>query len=208
MNRKELFNQKLLVEGKDDQHVIWSLCNKFKIKESFDIIDCDGVDNLKEQLPVRFKQSDVKTIGVIFDADSDLISRWVSFKSIINSIGFRAPDEFPSDGLIITNDNGYKLGVWIMPNNNTNGMLEDFITFLVPKKDKLLPIVDSTLSYLEENSINNYSLSHKSKAKIHTWLSWQEEPGTPLGLSITKRYLTTDDSICMMFVSWLDKLFN
>lgn len=36
-----------------------------------------------------------------------------------------------------------------MPDNNTNGMLEDFISFLIPKKDRLLEVAQSTLKDIE-----------------------------------------------------------
>lgn len=56
MKRSEKFKKKLLVEGNDDQHVIWALCEKFGVVENFDVIDCEGVENLLNQIPVRFKQ--------------------------------------------------------------------------------------------------------------------------------------------------------
>jgi len=95
-----------------------------------------------------------------------------------------------------------------MPNNNLNGMLEDFISFLVPKEDKLLPIVHSTLDDIEKKKLNKYAPIHKSKAVIHSWLSWQEDHGIPMGLGITKRYLSTDEETCSLLVKWLDELFN
>jgi hypothetical protein len=99
----EKFNKKLLVEGNDDQHVIWSLCEKFKILESFDVIDCDGIDNLLDQIPLRFKQSDIETVGIVIDADTNLLNRWTSLKSILNTQGFKIPEDLPYNGLIINN---------------------------------------------------------------------------------------------------------
>ncbi len=101
-----------------------------------------------------------------------------------------------------------KVGVWIMPNNNTNGMLEDFISFLVPENDQLMPIAESTLMEIEKCKLNKYSDIHKSKAKIHTWLAWQEEPGKPMGQSITKKYLTIENECCELFIEWIRKLFE
>lgn len=200
-------NQQLLVEGKDDLHVISALCMKYALPENFDIIDCDGIENLTEQIPQRLKQSSIKTIGIIVDADTDIKNRWDSLNSTLEAQGFKLPTEIPSDGLII-NQNNVNVGVWIMPNNNLNGMLEDFISFLVPKEDKLLPIVKSTLNNIEAENLNSYPLIHKSKAIIHTWLSWQEDPGTPMGLGITKRYLNTDEETCTRLINWIKQLFN
>lgn len=206
----------LLVEGNDDFHVVHSICKKFNIDVrnlenpkggNFSVIDCKGIDELFEQIPIRFKSSQlISKIAVIIDADSNLKSRWQTLENIFNEIGFEAPKVFPKDGLILSKENK-TIGVWIMPNNDLNGMLEDFITFLVPKDDAILPIVEKTLNDLEEKGINKYPIIHKSKAKIHTWLSLQEEPGTPLGQGITKRYLTTDENNCSSFVKWINNVF-
>lgn len=208
MRVKEKFSKKLLVEGNDDQHVIWALCEKFKVAEIFDVIDCEGIDKLSEQIPIRFKQSGINTLGIIIDADAEINSRWISIKGSLITQGFAVPNDLPSTGLVLKKENNIKVGVWIMPNNNLNGMLEDFISFLVPKDDKLLQIVNSTLDDIEEKKLNKYASIHKSKAVIHSWLSWQEDPGTPMGLGITKRYLTTDEATCSLLIKWLDELFN
>ena len=50
--------------------------------------------------------------------------------------------------------------------------------------------------------------SHKAKARIHTFLAWQEDPGTPMGLAITKKYLQADSDSCLPFIEWLNNLFN
>lgn len=208
MSVNEKFSSQLLVEGNDDQHVIRALCVKFGLNQNFEVIDCKGIDKLYEQIPVRFKQSGINIIGIIVDADTDLKSRWASLKTLLTAQGFAIPNELPTKGLIATNADNKRIGVWIMPNNNLNGMLEDFISFLVPKGDKLLPIVNTTLQNIEDQNLNKYSLKHKSKAVIHSWLSWQEDPGTPMGLGITKRYLTTDEETCSQLTDWLTKLFN
>lgn len=109
-------------------------------------------------------------------------------------------------GLIVKTES-YKVGVWIMPDHNLNGMLEDFLSFLVPKDDKLLPVINATLDKIEIDNLNKYSLIHKSKAVIHSWLAVQEDPGTPLGQSITKRYLTTDVETCNSLITWINDLF-
>ena len=206
MKIKEKHTRKLLVEGNDDQHIIWALCERFSISEVFDVIDCGGIANLYESISLRFKQTNIETVGIIIDADINLNNRWEQIRSLLLNQGFNIPENLPNDGLVLSKDN-IKVGVWIMPSNDTNGMIEDFMTFLVPQNDELLPIVDATLNEIENRNLNKYSLIHKSKARIHSWLSWQEDPGTPMGLSITKRYLTTDRESCNRLVNWLLRLF-
>jgi hypothetical protein len=152
-------NSLLLVEGNDDFHVIHSLCKQFNIPVRnletpkggrFSVKDCKGITELLEQIPVLFKSSNQLTsLGIIIDADVDLASRWESIKNLLQSIGFILPESLPSKGLICKSNN-IKVGVWIMPNNNLNGMLEDFLSFLVPNNDMLLPFINSTLAEIEK----------------------------------------------------------
>ena len=94
------------------------------------------------------------------------------------------------------------------PNNETNGMIEDFISFLIPEDDELLPIVENHLSAIEDQNLNPYKDIHRSKALISSWLAIQKDPGTPMGLAITKRYLDIDEATCQIFMDWLRRLFN
>jgi len=207
-NSRERFTKKLLVEGADDQHVVWALCKRDSVDETFDIIDCKGIENLFDQIPVRLKQSEIDTIGIIVDADADISVRWNRLRAILIECGFNIPELLPNSGLVHKEAGGITIGIWIMPNNNLSGMLEDFISFLVPDGDILMPLVEENLNNIEKEKINKYKLIHKSKAKIHSWLAIQEDPGTPLGLSITKRYLTKEGEICEYFVNWLKTVFE
>jgi hypothetical protein len=207
MNTKEK-SDKLLVEGNDDKHVIWALCREFNVSDTFEVINCGGIDSLYEAIPVRLKQSNIKTLGIIIDADSSIKNRWISIKDLLSKQGFDTPDNLPLEGLVLSNREGIKVGVWIMPDNNLNGMLEDFISFLIPHDDKLLPVVNTALDEIESQKLNKYPLLHKSKAKIHTWLAWQEDPGTPMGLSITKKYLSIDNETRLPLIKWLQTLFG
>jgi hypothetical protein len=207
MGVKEKFKKTLLVEGKDDQHVIWALCEKLGIPETFDVVNCEGIDNLLPQITVRLKQSGIKAIGIIIDADLDVKTRYESLSALLSTHGFTFPEELPAEGLIVEADD-VKIGVWIMPNNGLSGMLEDFIAFLVPGEDQLMPIVTETLTSIEEKQLNRYAMIHQSKARIHSWLSLQDDPGTPMGLAITKKYLTTDEDTCQKLVTWITRTFS
>ncbi len=172
------------------------------------MIDCEGIEMLFDQIPVRLKQSNIETIGIIIYADSDLLTRWKKIKQIFFAQGINLPDELPDSGLIINESDQIAIGIWIMPNNDLNGMLEDFITFLVPQKDRLMPIITENLNEIERKQLNRYNPIHRSKAVIHSWLSVQENPGTPMGLGITKRYLTTENEKCIVLIDWLKRLFQ
>ncbi len=205
--------QILLVEGNDDWHLISNIRAVFNVAKTFDIVDCKGIDNLLKGLPVRLKGSgEIKTIGIVVDADSDIQSRWSKLRQILKKSNLYddIPDDCPGGGAIIHPNSAedIKIGVWIMPDNNNNGMVEDFAAFLIPDGDCLLHEVDKVLANIEERGLNKYKSIHHSKARIHTWLAWQEVPGTPMGAAVTKKYLSATPPICQDFVDWLNALYN
>lgn len=203
-------NQLLLVEGKDDLHVFSNIFKNNGVNECFEIVDKEGIDKLLGSLPILIK-TDVQAIGIIVDADENINSRWGQLSTILIDSGYEVPKTIPKQGLIIDppNENGLpKVGVWIMPDNNQDGSLEDFVKQLIPDEDKLLPYVDKSLDEIEGLELNKYKIRTKrTKARIHTWLSWQEDPGTPMGLAITKKYLIPKNKLCMSFLSWIRTLF-
>lgn len=205
----------LLVEGKNDQHVIWNLAQKLSLKETFEVIDKNSYNQIISSLPTMLKSTNtLKRLGVIVDADENLEGHWTSIRNILSKSGFYSsiPENLPENGLICVPDDEEQIifGLWIMPNNTLNGMLEDFISFMIPEpeKDALLTKADEILSVIETEGINNYKKVHHSKARIHTWLAWQDEPGTAMGTAITKQILSTDGELCVAFVNWLRKLFD
>lgn len=210
MRIEEKFNQKLLVEGSDDQHVVWAICQRLNVTESFDVIDSIGISEVLKDIPVRLKQRPA-SLGIVVDADVDLNSRWQQVYTILSDFGYQLPETPNTEGTIVESPNeGYlpKVGVWLMPNNELPGMLEDFIRFLVPSDDESQNFANETLDMLEERNLHRYIPNHRAKALIHTWLAWQEDPGTPLGQAITRRFLSTEIEVCQQFVDWLNRLFN
>ena len=92
-----------------------------------------------------------------------------------------------------------------MPNNQVPGILEDFLLFLVPSSDRQLPHARSCVESIDSPSFKD---KDKSKAVIHTWLSWQADPGKPYGTAITARFLDPDVPAVEVLVNWLQCLFD
>jgi hypothetical protein len=200
----------LLVEGIDDEHVLKHVCKTRGIPFLDEIKQQGGVEQLLEKFPVRLKESDIEAVGVIIDADTDLIARWQSLRERLAEAGYqsipRSPDPEgtilfpPADALLP------RVGVWIMPDNQTKGILENFLHFLVPKGDPLFDHARSSVASIPENE-RRFSELAQPKAIIHTWLAWQKEPGKPLGTAITARYLDPDVAQVDVLVSFLNRLF-
>ena len=79
--------------------------------------------------------------------------------------------------------------------------------------DQLLTIATNTVEKLIKDKKNLFPEIKKSKAIIHTWLVWQERPGTLLGNAITYQFIKNQEHILSMnkastFIQWLQKLFK
>ena len=60
----------------------------------------------------------------------------------------------------------------------------------------------------DTTAAQRYKQVHRSKAKIHTFLAWQDEPGKPIGQAITARILNPDAEEAKAFIGWLNKLYD
>lgn len=206
----------LLVEGKDDRHVVRHLCRAHGIEASFEIEepsadegadDQGGVQRLLDQVPVRLKGSDMERLGVLLDADQDLQSRWAQLRDRLRRAGYEDVPEQPApEGTVVDFQHelgSVRLGVWLMPNNRVPGMLEDFLAFLVRADDTMLPRVDQFIASIPQQE---RLFSNVSKARIHSYLAIQKEPGKPLGLSITYGYLDAQNESVNPFLNWLRRV--
>jgi hypothetical protein len=201
----------LLVEGVDDEHVLKHLCGNREVPRLDEVKSHGGVEQLLDSFPVRLKASeDGDIVGVVIDADTDLNSRWQSLRNSLIKVGYQDVTKTPlPDGTILDPPPGIllpRVGIWIMPDNQTKGILEDFLRFLVPAESRLFDHVKSSVAAIPEGE-RRFSQLAEPKALIHTWLAWQAEPGKPLGIAITARYLDPDVAQVDVLVSWLKRLF-
>jgi len=213
-------NYLLLVEGKNDQHVIWSLLEHYNVPALFEVKSIDGISKLSgvfqdkvirllEAFEVELTTIVEGQLGMIVDADTDLSARWQSLSDILTSFGYNSVPKNPiPGGTIIEQDEKPIVGIWIMPDNKIPGMLEDFVSFLRPRNDLLWPMVEEAVQKVKTiEETRRFHNAYESKALIHTWLAWQKEPGKPMGQAITARYLDANAPHAQQLIAWIRKLF-
>jgi len=203
----------LLVEGLDDVRVLSTICEAHRVPDEFKITGCEDVERLLESLPSRLRAVEEGDIlGILIDADTDLSARWRSLRNRFIEVGYlsgNVPGEPESGGTIMEPPTGARLprvGIWLMPNNETGGILEDFLAYLVPANSPLFSHAKSSVSTIPEGE-QRFKDAARSKALIHTWLAWQKEPGRPLGTAITAKFLDPSVPQVDALVSWLKRLF-
>jgi hypothetical protein len=129
----------------------------------------------RSALSVRFKESGLRTLGIILDADDEFDARWNRVRDFCLLYFATVPARCPDDGLALETD-GKRFGAWIMPDNKSCGMIETFCKSLVPNdaatiwKHALSSVVDAKQKGAPFRDV------HVEKANIYTWLAFQDPP--------------------------------
>ncbi len=202
-------NAVLLVEGADDFNFLFHFMNAHDIIGNCTVRQENGIENVLKSLRLRLRLGDVEYIGIVVDADQMPQSRWDSIKSILTDSGYDSTAISPTpmeSGTIIATVGFPVVGVWIMPNNLSAGMLEHFAAMLIPPHDTLWPLAVNCVDAIPESE-RRFIPEHLTKAQIHTWLAWQQEPGKPIGQALAKRYFDADAPLAVTFSSWIQSLF-
>lgn len=198
----------LLVEGLDDCHVIMALCKAHNVPQHFGLYDCGNDDRVLKRANALVVQPQApQIIGIVLDADNGTDRRWQSIKDKLKDYDYRFPETLPAEGTIIKTINGLpRLGVWLMPNNQVQGMLEDLCLDMVDVHTR--GVVAQAVQDAQDAGVCTFKQVHFSKAVVHTYLAWQDEPGFPLGLSITRTALKPSTQTATLFTDWLKRLFD
>ena len=100
-----------------------------------------------------------------------------------------------------------RVGVWLMPDNKVPGIVENFVSFLIPDADAPLwqRAKDCVDGIPEEQ--RHFSTLALPKAQIHTWLAWQEDPGQQFGIAMTAS-LDANASHAVNLVDWVKRVFD
>lgn len=208
--------KKLLVEGQDDLRVIPELIEKNGIrwgdkkKEAIVLIeDCGGYENIDANLiSTELQASGLTHLGVIIDADEDLSVRWISIRNACLPSIPDIPEEISETGLIHVTNNGIKFGIWIMPDNQTRGMLETFLAYMIKDEAETIWQYAQEVAQEAKNKGASFKDSYLDKAKIYSWLAWQEEPGRQLHQAIKYKILNPQHLKAQTFLIWFKTLYD
>lgn len=185
----------LLVEGEADKLFYTKVCRHLELKPVVEVAiptDLDGGSNTKGEVFTRLesllKQMDdgtIKHLAVIVDADSPgsggmgYRKTHDQFTEKVAALGFapKPPGKKHPGGSLYQHNNGLAdIGLWIMPNNKSDGMLEDWLSQCVASSEK--PLHDHATKIVENlPPPRKFKDIHLRKAEIATLLAWQKMPG-------------------------------
>ncbi|MEM9459541.1 MAG: DUF3226 domain-containing protein [Myxococcota bacterium] len=199
---------RLLVEGPDDKHVMWSLLAAHDVEQTFVVEDLGGVDRVIENLRVRLHARADERLGVIVDADEKVENRWHALHDSVERI---APGVLPASpdprGTVVALPGGRRLGIWLMPDNRLPGILEDFVALLVPAGDPCWAAARTFVDGLEGEALR-FSEPRRPKARLHAWLAVQAQPGRPIGQAITAKCLEATSDAARPLIAWIERVFG
>ena len=201
----------LLTEGKNDCCVIAALCEFHKLPDFCTLDGCGSDEKALKKLSalIAIFDSDQRkdVIGIVLDADNpNMQSKWASVRDRLLKFGYDVPEAPLPNGTIIEMDNKPKVGVWLMPNNIADGMLEDFCSSLISAE--ALDFAKTCIEKAKDQGYTTFKNVHTSKSVVHTFLAWQNEPGMPLGQSIKAKALDAEKPTAIIFVEFLKRLFT
>lgn len=195
----------LLVEGQDDKHVVehfyWS---RFGSAPPFEVLDKGGYQPLCDAIGLELKVPNREVVGIIVDANDDLESRWAA---IADRLRRACPDIIfgdPSPGGTIAG-NGPRVGLWLWPDNESSGEIEDFVARMIPCDDPIWPL---SRRYIEDIPLEKrpFSEGKTARAEIHAWLAVRKEPRR-MGSAFRTGDLKADGPLATLFACWLEDLF-
>lgn len=205
----------LLVEGKDDLRTIPELVEKAGVPwggrgaEIVRIHETDGYEKMAAQFSSQLKNAGLLRIGVLVDANTDPVARWQSLCAMV-AAEHTLPPAPPAGGVVVPRTaSGKRLGVWMMPDNASRGMMETFLLALRPAENApLLAHADSAVDVARRSHGAPFSEYHRDKAIIHTWLAWQDPPGRQLHDAVKQKMLDPALPYAASFLAWFKSLYE
>ena len=194
----------LLVEGPDDKHTVLNLCGVSSNMPRFSILDKEGKDNLLKSVRGEILAEGRVAVGIMLDANDDLKARWRSVAGRLRDADIQPPEAPAPTGIII--EGNPRVGVWLMPDNQSCGELENFVERMIPCDDTVWPLSQDYIDGIPDAD-RKFTKGKTLRAKVHAWLAAREHPRR-MGSAIGAGDLNADVELSKRFVSWLRDLFT
>ena len=176
----------LAVEGDDEINFFDSLLKYMGISDA-EIHKVGGKNQFKNKLPALVNTTgffdNVETFAVIRDANADANAAFSSIKNILQKQNLTPPTQMNKFA-----NNGLKLGIFIMPGNSAEGMLEDLCLRTVqhhPKMNCINEFMDCILKLKEPPK-------NVAKAKAQSYLAAMPIIANSVGIGARKGYWNFD----------------
>lgn len=214
----------LLVEGETDEGLFSSICREAGLGVTVTVntpknqgAEENGKGNALNLLPSLIEQmsdGQVERLALVVDADFKN-NDGLGFQGILDKIteilaqhqyNITIPLKPSPGGYAIPHTDGLPpFGLWIMPNNGADGLLEDFIkSSIVTDQTDLLSHAVDTVGKLEPPK---FKPIHRSKADVATWMAWQKNPGQSLRDVVGGKLVDFEAGAGKQLMDWLRTIY-
>jgi hypothetical protein len=212
----------LLVEGESDRAFFEQICKVLGLDTRVTVappksLAKEGAYNSKEgifnYLPTLLGQlADGQTSRLAVVVDADSTANGGGYTQAIKKITdiltphgfFLAPNTV--GGIVFKHNDGLAdFGLWVMPNNSDEGMLEDWIKQCIhPNEQDLFTHAKSVVATLPSPK---FKPIHLSKAEVATWLAWQKQPGHGPYRAVEDKLIDPSGTQYKNLIAWLNHIF-
>ena len=170
----------------------------------FGIVSRNSISKLLSAIEADVQAPRRTALGIVVDADEDVQGRWQAVADRLRRLQIEAPQEPDPSGTII--ESRPRIGVWLMPNNETSGELEDFVAGMIPESD---PVWPRSQAYIDEIPVTDRRFSDRKRlrAQVHSWLATRERP-RQMGAAIRTGDLNIGARGAVELIDWLRRLFG
>lgn len=211
-------HQKIILEGRTDAIVVGHLCELHNLlpvgyteknRRKFAVL-MYGDTKRKVAIETTIDLSGMERIGIVIDIDEkNRADRWKSIKGILEGKTYTdLPNELPKEGYEITQEGLPKIGIWMMPDNESEGSLEHFYETMIDKDDALLSRAKLSVEGILNDDLQVFNPNEKQKAILYTWLAWQDKPPTSLGVAMEMKRVDINAPLALRFISWMRRTFE
>lgn len=215
----------LLVEGEGDKNFFEVLFKKIrlKVKVQTTVPEDHGAEkngkskivSLLETLIDSLRDGQITNMAVVVDADykqdgggyQQTIDR---IKKKIKPKGYDSGHKIVGSGLSFPHNDGLSnFGLWVMPDNQSDGMFEDWIKKIVKKEE--LPLFEHAVRTVNDLQEKKFKPIHSSKAEIASWMAWQKIPGEALCVAIKddakEELIDLQAESAVQLITWLRHIY-
>ena len=226
MSEKKSEKHILLVEGEADRGFFEVLCRKSAIEVAIRVATPkdlastattrntkEGVFNLLPALLKQLEDGGIEKLAVVVDADSQINGggfpqACTRVSVALQSAGYILSTASPAEGLIFEHTDGFAdVGLWVMPNNADEGMLEDWIRQCLHPDETAL-YQHGCIAIDKIPGSPKFKSFHRTKAEVATWLAWQDKPGHGLYNAVNPQLLNPQAPLYSALQGWLKKVFT
>ena len=168
----------LLVEGVDDWHILGHITADLRQRPNFEIGWCGNDSDVMDMLgSVLVASNSTKSVlGAVLDADEDtgVGKRLKAIRDRLEA-AYDFPEQFPAEGLILEPKPSRpdrarlpKIGVWLMPDNQRDGILEDLFCEAMSSTSHqyISAVVDKAKTEKPRHSVPHRSQRHSTGVAV------------------------------------------